>query len=52
MNAAYIYLQLYRLFDDTTPVPVDCGQLCDSACCKDDDDGDNGMYLFPVKKKY
>ena len=51
MNAAYIYLQLYRLFDDTTPVAVDCGQLCGSACCKDDDDGDNGMYLFPGEKE-
>ena len=26
MNTAYIYLQLYKLFDDVTPVPVDCGQ--------------------------
>lgn len=47
MNAAYIYLQLYRLFDNTTPIPADCGLLCDHACCKDDEDGDNGMYLFP-----
>ncbi len=44
MNSAYLYLQLYRLFDNITPVPVDCGGLCDKACCKGDD---GGMYLFP-----
>lgn len=48
MNTAYIYLQLYRLFDDITPVPVDCGQLCDKACCKGDD---SGMFLFPGEKE-
>lgn len=47
MNAAYIYLQLYKLFDKVTPLPVDCGQLCKCACCADDGDGDNGMLLFP-----
>lgn len=44
MNAAYIYLQLYRLFDDCTPIKTDCGQLCGSLCCRGDD---CGMYLFP-----
>lgn len=44
MNAAYVYLQLYRLFDNVTPVPVDCGELCDKACCQGDD---SGMFLFP-----
>ena len=48
MNTAYIYLQLYKLFDDVTPVPVDCGQLCDKACCKGDD---SGMFLFPGEKE-
>lgn len=47
MNAAYIYLQLYKLFDNITPLPVDCGQLCNCACCMDDGEGDNGMLLFP-----
>ncbi|MBQ7573039.1 MAG: hypothetical protein IJT23_02135 [Clostridia bacterium] len=45
MNAAYIYLQLYKLFDNTTPTKVDCGKLCDSACCKGD--SESGMFLFP-----
>lgn len=44
MNTAYIYLQLYRLFDDITPIPADCGQLCGKCCCKGDD---SGMFLFP-----
>ena len=44
MNSAYLYLQLYRLFDDITPVPADCGGLCNKACCRGDD---SGMYLFP-----
>lgn len=48
MNSAYVYLQLYRLFDNVTPVKTDCGAACDSACCKGDD---SGMYLFPGEKK-
>lgn len=47
MNTAYIYLQLYRLFDNVTPLPIDCGQLCSKACCKGDD---SGMFLFPGEK--
>ena len=45
MNTAYLYLQLYKLFDNVTPVPADCGGLCEKACCGGDDD--NGMLLFP-----
>ncbi len=48
MNAAYIYLQLYKLFDNVTPVPVDCGRLCGKACCKGDD---SGMFLFPGEEE-
>ena len=44
MNSAYIYLQIYRLFDTTTPLKFDCGKLCNSACCEGDE---SGMYLFP-----
>ncbi len=44
MNAAYLYLQLYKLFDNCTPVEkADCGKLCQKACCQ----GDGGMLLFP-----
>ena len=48
MNSAYVYLQLYRLFDRNTPLKKDCGVLCDKACCKGDD---CGMYLFPGENK-
>lgn len=48
MNAAYIYLQLYKLFDTTTPVKVDCGQLCGNACCRGED---SGMLLFPGEEE-
>lgn len=48
MNAAYVYLQLYRLFDSLTPTDFDCGKLCGKACCRGDD---AGMYLFPGEKK-
>lgn len=48
MNSAYVYLQLYRLFDESTPTGVDCGRLCGAACCLGDE---SGMYLFPGEKK-
>ena len=48
MNSAYVYLQLYRLFDTNTPLPVDCGKLCDCACCKGEG---SGMFLFPGEKE-
>lgn len=48
MNAAYVYLQLYKLFDTVTPVPVDCGELCGKACCKGEE---SGMFLFPGEEQ-
>ncbi len=48
MNVEYVYLQLYRLFDRSTPIPADCGKLCSSVCCKGDD---CGMYLFPGEER-
>ena len=47
MNTAYIYLQLYRMFDRATPAKSDCGTLCDRICCRGDE---GGMYLFPGEK--
>lgn len=51
MNAAYVYLQIYRLFDGITPLKKDCGMLCGGRCCKDDGTGESGMYLFPGEKE-
>ena len=44
MEAYKLYSYLYSLIDEVTPLKVDCGALCDGACCKGDD---AGMYLFP-----
>lgn len=44
MKSAYVYLQLYRLFDTNTPLKIDCGELCQNVCCHGDD---SGMLLFP-----
>lgn len=46
MIAKQLYQQLYQRFDTLTPLPVDCGQSCQSACCQSSDAGE-GMYLFP-----
>ncbi len=48
MNVAYVYLQIYRLFDKSTPIKGDCGEVCDKACCRGDE---SGMYLFPGEKE-
>lgn len=42
------YSYLYRITEKVTPLPVDCGRLCDGSCCKGDDE--SGMYLFPGEK--
>ena len=49
MNAEKLYESIYKYYGDTTPLTVDCGRLCDKACCKSDDE-DTGMYLFPGEK--
>ena len=30
-----------------TPMLADCGALCGAACCRPDEDGQGGVYLFP-----
>ncbi len=35
------------LIGDLTPLAQDCGALCGAACCRPDEDGAGGMYLFP-----
>lgn len=42
-----IYTYCYRLLEDVTPLPVDCGALCEAACCQSSGDEEMGMYLFP-----
>lgn len=50
MHASRIYKSIYKYLGKQTPLPVDCGQLCNKACCASDDD-DTGMYLFPCEEK-
>ncbi len=43
------YSNLYNMLRDVTPLSVDCGGLCDGACCEVTDEI-TGMYLFPGEK--
>ena len=40
------YTHLYKLLENVTPLSIDCGKLCDGACCAVTDEI-TGMYLFP-----
>ena len=42
-----ILLRARAVIADHTPMVFDCGQLCHSACCRPDEDGQGGVYLFP-----
>lgn len=49
MDTYNIYSQAYKMLETLTAVPVDCGKLCNKACCKDnfsDPDNTAGMYLY------
>lgn len=47
MHISKIYESIYKFYGDTTPLLVDCGQLCGGACCESDENDETGMYLFP-----
>ena len=47
MHISEIYKSIYNFYGNTTPLTVDCGKLCDGACCKSDENEETGMYLFP-----
>lgn len=40
------YGKIYKMLEKVTPLSIDCGQLCDGACCEVTDEI-TGMYLFP-----
>lgn len=44
-----VYSQLYRLFDQCTPLAGDCGRSCGGACCTDE--GGEGMLLYPGEER-
>lgn len=43
-----LYKKVFKIMDDLTPLYVDCGQLCNCACCKGDKN--TGMRLFPFEE--
>lgn len=44
------YDKIFKTLGDLTPLKADCGQLCEGACCKGDEDF--GMRLFPHEESY
>lgn len=48
MKPETLYKMVYRLLEDVTPLPADCGKLCGGACCEDNEAG-TGMYLYPFE---
>jgi len=43
-----MYEKIFRILGDLTPLTVDCGVLCERACCKGD--CNTGMLLFPYEE--
>ena len=48
MNRDRLYKKAKNIIGDKTPLYKDCGRLCDTACCKGDEE--TGMLLFPYEK--
>jgi len=44
-----LYIKAYKLLEDLTPIPADCGKLCGKRCCKGGKEA--GMILFPGEKE-
>ncbi len=49
LDKKMFYNNLYNMLRDVTPLRVDCGKLCNGACCAVTDEI-TGMYLFPGEK--
>ncbi len=60
MIAREEYKKIYQLLDRVSPIPGDCGKLCQASCCQADpsyqdgienadykEEGELGMYLLP-----
>ena len=43
-----LYDKVFNTLNDYTPLTVDCGVLCNHACCKGDEN--TGMILFPFEE--
>lgn len=49
INPKEFYDMLYKKLESVTPLEVDCGKLCNGACCEVTDEI-TGMYLFPFEE--
>ena len=44
--------EIYRRWDEATPVQFDCGQICGAMCCiPEPEDEEMGIYLLPGEEK-
>jgi hypothetical protein len=50
MDQKTLYLEIYKLLEQVTPLKKDCGNLCNKACCQGIDN-ESGMYLFPGEEE-
>lgn len=45
-----LYAEAYAALAKVTPIPADCGLLCQNKCCRGDED--HGMILFPGEAEF
>jgi hypothetical protein len=50
MDRMNILRAAYEILENVTPLRLDCGKLCEQACCSNMGDEETGMYLFPGEK--
>ncbi|MBO4883801.1 MAG: hypothetical protein J5602_00685 [Clostridia bacterium] len=43
--------QARAMLENITPMNRDCGRICGAACCKPDEDGRGGVFLFPGEEE-
>lgn len=50
ISAEKFYEKIYDIIGEESPLGIDCGKLCNKACCAVTDEI-TGMYLFPHEKE-
>lgn len=49
------YEEIYRMLDEVSPIPSDCGEMCGAACCTQEytqgEGPEMGIYLLPGEDK-
>ena len=45
MDKKLLYRKAYKILDNSTPLKIDCGLLCNKKCCSGD--SESGMQLYP-----